>query len=92
MAAFLHSKGPGEDAHRHLVACPVFVGAALLLGHLGLSMLLLAFELTQLPNDSLGFCDHMLSVLPLLHSARICGPRTLSQHRCGAETSLPLHH
>ena len=49
MAAFLHSKGPGEDAHRHLVACPVFVGAALLLGHLGLSMLLLAFELTQLP-------------------------------------------
>ncbi|CAE7243946.1 unnamed protein product [Symbiodinium microadriaticum] len=49
MAAFLHGKGPAADAQRHLVACPVFVGPALLLGNLGVSILLLAFELTQLP-------------------------------------------
>ncbi|CAE7542034.1 unnamed protein product [Symbiodinium sp. CCMP2456] len=49
IAAFLHGKGPSADAQRHLVACPVFVGPTLLLGHLGLSILLLAFEFSQLP-------------------------------------------
>ncbi|CAE7445703.1 unnamed protein product [Symbiodinium sp. CCMP2592] len=49
MAAFLHSKGPTADERRHLVVCPVFVGPTLLLGNLGLSLLLLAVEVTQLP-------------------------------------------
>lgn len=50
LAAFLHGKGPAADAERHLLVCPVFVGPALLLGNLGLSLLLLATEVTQLPT------------------------------------------
>ncbi|CAE7514214.1 PRN1 [Symbiodinium sp. CCMP2592] len=47
MAAFLHSREPG--AKKNLVVCPVFVAPALLIGHLGLSVLLVAYLLSQVP-------------------------------------------
>ena len=40
MAGFLHSKGPNAD--KSVLVCPVFTGPALFVGHLGVSVLLLA--------------------------------------------------
>lgn len=48
LAAFLHSKGLGTDAEKHLVICPVFVGPALVLGQLGLAAMTVTFSISQL--------------------------------------------
>ena len=47
MAGFLHSKGPCAD--KSVLVCPVFTGPALVLAHLGLSVLLLTLFCTGLP-------------------------------------------
>jgi len=49
LAAFLHSKGPKAKAAKCLQVCPVFVGPAFLAGHLGFSVLLLVFLISQIP-------------------------------------------
>lgn len=47
LGAFLHSKGPEAKAAKCLQVCPVFVGPAFLAGHLGFSVLLLVFLISQ---------------------------------------------
>ena len=47
MAGFIHSKGHGAD--RSLRVCPVFTGPAFVVGHMGLSVLLLTLLCTGLP-------------------------------------------
>ena len=47
MAGFFHSKGPHAD--KSVLVCPVFVGPALLVGHLGISVLALALLCSGLP-------------------------------------------
>ena len=47
MAAFLHSREPGKKSK--LVVCPIFVGPAFLLGHAGLTVILMIWEAAILP-------------------------------------------
>ena len=50
LGAFLHGKDlQADDCLNCLVVCPVFVGPALVTGHLGLSLLLVAFVCSQVP-------------------------------------------
>ncbi|CAE7949481.1 PRN1 [Symbiodinium sp. KB8] len=64
MAAFLHSRQPG--ARKNLVVCPVFVAPALLVGHLGLSVLLVAYLLSQVPIFPWGGLVMCLLTVPCL--------------------------
>ncbi|CAE7747123.1 PRN1 [Symbiodinium pilosum] len=80
MAAFLRSHELDKGAEESLVVCPVFVGPALLIGHLGLCtlfMLYLFSPVPQIPWGVLFICGLAFPCLTLFTFAMIAHCRSI---------------